>query len=145
MVDEAKFIRLIDLLFQDARINLTAGKTLSLEARSADCAAGDPGILLRVSDDGPGLPEDAVASLFDPFFLRVDEPQQLGINLMACYFIVYHHGGRIEVDTRPGKGLTLEIQMPLAPRPLVAENDSREFLTRVMLNDRLWDSLLANN
>lgn len=141
-VDEPKFRGLLRLLFREALINLSAGNTLVFEARPA-AATAEPGVVLRVSDDGPGLPEDAVASLFDPFFLRVDDPQEFGINLMSCYFIVYHHGGRIEVDNRQGKGLTLDIHLPLKPRPLAAENDSKEFLSKVMLNDRLWDKLLA--
>jgi two-component system, probable response regulator PhcQ len=145
VVDHVKFMRLLDLLFREALINLNKGNTLSFEARLENASTPDAGILLRVADDGPGLPEDAVASLFDPFFLRVDEPQEFGINLMTCYFIVYHHGGRIGVDSRPGSGLALDIHLPLTPRPLAAENDSREFLSKVMLNDRLWDKLLATN
>ena len=145
VVDYSKFLRLIELLFREALINLAAGNTLTFEARVEQAGSEASGLLLRVSDDGPGLPPDAVASLFDPFFLRVDEPQEFGINLMGCYFIVYHHGGRIDVETDTDKGLTLNIHLPLAPRPLAAENDSREFLSKVMLNDRLWEKLLANN
>jgi K+-sensing histidine kinase KdpD len=116
-----------------------------MEASPETTPHGDPGILLRVSDNGPGLPPDAVSSLFDPFFLRVDEPQEFGINLMACYFIVYHHGGRIDVESGGDRGLTLNIHLPLQPRPLAAENDSREFLSKVMMNDRLWEKLLAGS
>jgi two-component system probable response regulator PhcQ len=145
VVDERRFRQLIELLFREALINLSQGNRLSLEATQVTLPGGDEGIRLRVADDGPGLPADAVASLFDPFFLRVDEPQEFGINLMACYFIVYHHGGRIDVEQTPGRGLTLNLQLPLKPRPLEAENDSRQFLARIMMNDRLWEALLANH
>lgn len=144
-VDEPKFRQLLELLFREALINLTTGNTLSMEASTETTPQGEAGILLRVSDNGPGLPPDAVSSLFDPFFLRVDEPQEFGINLMACYFIVYHHGGRIDVKSGDGRGLTLNIHLPLNPRPLAAENDSREFLSKVMINDRLWEKLLAGS
>lgn len=144
MVDQPKIRRLLDLLFREGLINLKEGNTLTLEARqdSEDTAGG--AVLLRVSDNGPGLPPDAVNSLFDPFYLRVDEPQEFGINLMACYFIVYHHGGRIYVRSQPGQGLSMDIHLPLKPRPLAAENDSKDFLSKVMMNDRLWDKLLAD-
>jgi len=144
-VDEPKFRQLFELLFRESMISLSRGNTLTMEAGTETSPQGEAGLLLRVSDNGPGLPPDAVSSLFDPFFLRVDEPQEYGINLMACYFIVYHHGGRIDVSTGEGRGLTLSIHLPLVPRPLAAENDSREFLAKVMLNDRLWEKLLANN
>jgi hypothetical protein len=62
---------------------------------------------------------------------------------MACYFIIYHHGGRIEVDSQPGKGVKMDIFVPLKAKPLAAENDSKDFLNKVMLNDRLWEKLLA--
>lgn len=145
VVDQPKFLRLIDLLFRDALINLTSGNTLSLEASTAANGSPAEGLVLRVADNGPGLPEDAVASLFDPFFLRTDKPQEFGINLMACYFIVYHHGGHIDVESKPGQGLALNIHLPLKPQALAADNDSKEFLSKVMLNDRLWEKLLATN
>lgn len=145
VVDHPKFTRLIHLLFRDALINLTSGNTLSIEAASVANEGPDENVVIRVSDNGPGLPADAVASVFDPFFLRADKPQEFGINLMACYFIVYHHGGRIDVDSRPDQGLTMNIHLPLAPKPLAAENDSEEFLSKVMINDRLWERLLSSN
>ena len=143
-VDESKFNRLIELLFRDAIISLDSGNTLSVEAQAVGESNSESEIKLTVSDDGPGLPEDAVASLFDPFFLRADKPQEFGINLMACYFIVYHHGGRIEVDSRRGEGVKMDIFLPLKPKPLAAENDSEEFLSKVMMNDRLWEKLLIS-
>jgi len=142
-VDQPKFRRLLDLLFREALINLREGNTLSFEGRAETSSGKNSGIVLRVADDGPGLPPGAVNSLFDPFFVRADEPQEFGINLMACYFIVYHHGGRIEVMNERGAGLVLDLHLPLEPRPFAADNDSREFLSKVMMNDRLWDNLLA--
>lgn len=143
-VDNLKFPRLIELLFRDAVISLNSGNTLSVEASAVSTGSPDPEVKLSISDDGPGLPEDAVASLFDPFFLRADKPQEYGINLMACYFIVYHHGGRIEVDSQPGKGVRMDIYLPLKAKPLAAENDSKDFLNKVMMNDRLWEKLLVS-
>jgi len=142
-VDQPKFVRLIDLLFREGLINLAAGNTLEFEARVENTGTPDEGVVLRVSDDGPGLPADAVASLFDPFFLRVDKPQEFGINLMVCYFIVYHHGGRIDVASGAEGGLAMDIHLPVTPRTLASGDESREFLSKVMLNDRLWDKLLA--
>lgn len=145
VVDRPKFERLIDLLFREALINLKEGNTLTLEAKPDPDDPTNETLLLRVTDNGPGLPPDAVTSLFDPFYLRVDEPQEFGINLMACYFIIYHHGGRVYVRSQPGEGLSMDIHLPLSPRPLAAENDSKDFLTKVMMNDRLWDKLLADS
>lgn len=144
VVDHSKFLRLIELLFRDAIISLNSGNTLSVEASKVSNGNSDSEIMLSVSDDGPGLPEDAVASLFDPFFLRADKPQEYGINLMACYFIVYHHGGRIDVNSEPGQGVKMDIYLPITPKPLSAEKDSEEFLSKVMMNDRLWEKLLVS-
>ena len=40
-------------------------------------------IQITMTDNGPGLPSDAMRSIFDPFYVRVDDPQEFGLNLMA--------------------------------------------------------------
>ena len=57
---------------------------------------------MELEDNGPGLPQEALRNLFDPFMVRSDSPGEFGINLMACFFIVYHHGGIIRADSDVG-------------------------------------------
>jgi signal transduction histidine kinase len=82
--------------------------------------------------------------VFDPFVVRSDSPVEYGIHLMACYFIVHHHGGKIEARSESGRGTTFTIQLPLDPNVApVVENDT-EFLRKVLLNDTLWEKLISS-
>jgi signal transduction histidine kinase len=67
---------------------------------------------LRVSDNGPGVPADALAHLFEPFFSL--KPSGTGLGLAIAKRTVDAHGGRIAADAPPGHGLTLRIDVPLA-------------------------------
>ena len=70
---------------------------------------------------------------------------EYGIHLMACYFIVHHHGGKIEARSEHGRGTTFTIRLPLDPEsiPVTGEGDT-EFLRKVLLNDSLWEKLIAS-
>lgn len=61
--------------------------------------AQEGGALLQVEDDGPGLPPDRTL-LFEPFFTT--KPGGTGLGLAIVHKIVADHGGRIDVDSRPG-------------------------------------------
>jgi two-component system probable response regulator PhcQ len=144
-VDRNLFGRLFDLLLEDEIINVPSGGRIRFQARPVTLPDGaNPGLQIQVEDNGPGLPENALRSVFDPFFLRNGNPNEFGINLMACYFIVYHHGGKIEVNSREGQGVSFALTFPLKPQPASQQTNEQEFLAKVMINDRLMDALLAS-
>jgi signal transduction histidine kinase len=96
-----------------------------------------------IADNGPGLAPDSVRSVFDPFFIRYDNPQEFGVNLMACFFIVYHHGGKIDVQSQPGSGTTFIVTLPVNPAEKSLVQNDREFLPEMLSNEALWEKLLA--
>ena len=145
-VDRPKFYRLFDLLLKDEIVSLPPGSQIVLSAKAVRGETPERSeIHVQVQDDGPGLPEDMLRLVFDPFVLRVDSPMEYGISLMACYFIVHHHGGRIEVKSEPGNGNVFNLRLLTDPNqaPLVAED--QEFLKKVLLNDSLWEKLIASD
>ncbi|MEW6160439.1 MAG: ATP-binding protein, partial [Verrucomicrobiota bacterium] len=144
IVDGQKFSRLFEMLFEDELENLPAGSKVSLDCRLVSSEKQpDAQIELTLRDNGPGLPEEALRSVFDPFFLRHNNPQEFGLRLMTCFFIVYHHGGRIAVQSQPGDGLTFVITLPLQPPPASPREEDARFVTNVLLNETLWEKLLA--
>ena len=99
---------------------------------------------MQVSDNGPGLPEEAVRVLFDPFVVRSDTPAEYGIHLMACYFIVYHHGGKIEAQSRQGIGTTFNLRLPVHPDTAQPVGD-QDVMKRALLNESIWEKLISSS
>jgi len=142
--DGPKIRRLIELLVKDELASLPAGSKITLKGHFNDSTGSrQPEVQITLQDDGPGLPTEALRLLFDPFTLRMDLPTEYGINLMGCFFIVHHHGGRIEAQSERGKGTTFTLHLPVNPSQAPTE-DRREFLQRVLLNETVWQKLISS-
>ena len=140
-VEWEKFQRLFDLLIKDEIMSLPPGSHIYLDANLRP--GEEQELEIQVRDDGPGLPREALRSVFDPFFLRIGNHQEFGINLMACYFIVYHHSGRIAVQDQEGQGVTFTLTFPLQPKMVSAAEEEEVFITKVLMNDAFWERLIA--
>jgi len=75
--------------------------------------AGDE-VWIEVSDTGVGIRPEDRSRLFEPFFTTKAPGQGTGLGLPVSYGIVERHGGRIEVESEPGKGATFRVWLPLA-------------------------------
>ncbi len=145
-VDGAKFNRLLDLLIKDEIASLPSGGRVTFQAHAFPANASQPEeVEILVQDNGPGLKDDALRSVFDPFSLRQDNPQEYGVNLMTCYFIVHHHGGTIRVENGPGGGTTFRLRFPTVPLITAPAQDEHDFISKVLVNEALWERLLATS
>lgn len=134
---------------------LGAGGNIRVETR-----AEPGGVLLNVSDDGPGISADKLKKVFDPFFTTKPVGQGTGLGLSISYGIIQEHGGRIWAGSVPGIGASFHIFLPcqevpveqlppvevveLAPsgeayRVLIVDDEEsiRELLTAVLESDRI--------
>ena len=71
-------------------------------------------VVIRVSDDGPGIPKDVHPHVFDPFFSARQAGRGLGLGLSKCWrIVVTNHRGRIDVDSSPGRPTVFTITLPM--------------------------------
>jgi len=72
-------------------------------------------VRISFADDGCGIPPEQLVKVFDPFFTTRAEKGGTGLGLSACHGIVTEHGGRIYVKSKPEKGATFFVELPLSP------------------------------
>jgi signal transduction histidine kinase len=77
--------------------------------------AGPGGVEIHVIDDGHGIDPAVRDKVFDPFFTTKPPGQGTGLGLSISHGIVQDHGGRIEVDSAPGRGAHFTVHLPLRP------------------------------
>ncbi len=80
--------------------------TIQTEATSSE-------IIIRIIDTGEGIPEENLKELFTPFFTTKPVGQGTGLGLSISYGIVEKHNGRIDVESKVGKGSCFTIHLPL--------------------------------
>jgi signal transduction histidine kinase/DNA-binding NarL/FixJ family response regulator len=69
-------------------------------------------VCLTVSDTGQGIPSHQIGRIFDPYFTTKEKGVGTGLGLAVVQGIVQNHGGKIEVESRPGKGTTFCVYLP---------------------------------
>jgi signal transduction histidine kinase len=79
-------------------------------------AAEDGRARVDVVDDGAGIPEALHKKVFDPFFTTKESGRGTGLGLPLSAQIVRAHGGEITLDSHEGRGTTVTVKWPLAPR-----------------------------
>ena len=73
------------------------------------------GILVEISDTGPGMPKEVAEHAFEPFYTTKDVGRGTGLGLdIARRIVVERHGGAITIDSRPGQTV-LRVRLPLRP------------------------------
>jgi len=74
----------------------------------------DEQFVLEIKDTGPGIPEEDLNRIFDPFFTK-KKPLGMGVGLTICHGIVEEHQGRITASNAPEGGAAFTICLPLRP------------------------------
>ncbi len=106
-LDRQRFRRVIDNILNNAKEALKPGDKVVVKwAKLTDK------LRIEISDNGPGIPEEIVDKLFDPF-VTIGKVGGTGLGLAITKKIVEDHGSEIYVESEPGKGTTFTIDMPV--------------------------------
>lgn len=84
--------------------------TVSVEERVEIVPGMGRAAVIRVADDGPGIPEALIGKIFQPFFTTREEGTGLGLSIARR--IVTEHRGTLEAESREGEGTTFVITLP---------------------------------
>jgi signal transduction histidine kinase len=109
-LDAAKVERIVENLVANAIRHTPAGAAIWIRTRSAD-----GGVMVAVDDDGPGIPDDLRAAVFEPFRQvpgRNVHAPGVGIGLSLVARFAELHGGRAWVEPREGGGSSFRVLIP---------------------------------
>ena len=71
-------------------------------------------VLIKITDNGPGIPDHVHSKLFDPFFTTKPVGKGTGLGLSICYqIVVERHQGKLWCESAVGEGTTFNIQIPI--------------------------------
>jgi len=110
--DLHKLSQMARFLFEESRSVLKSGGEIEVFLSPTD---GGRDIEVVFIDNGDPVPEEDLARLFDPFYIRANIPEELGTNLMACYLTVFHHGGTIRAERSVDGRNVVVFSLPVEP------------------------------
>jgi signal transduction histidine kinase len=92
------------------KISIITEVVSGIQAQSTDY----PDMLkIEYIDNGPGIAEENLGNIFDPFYTTKGPGKGTGLGLSVCFMIVEGIGGKIKADSKQGAGTTLTIYLPL--------------------------------
>jgi signal transduction histidine kinase len=109
--DHRQLIQVFSNLFNNAYEAMKGKGTLSLRVRPV-AKNGSTFVRIEVEDTGSGIDPENLHNIFNPFYSTKESG--LGLGLPFVYKIIVSHQGFIEVDNRPGEGVTFIITLPAA-------------------------------
>jgi CheY-like chemotaxis protein len=107
LIDPGQIEQVVMNLSVNARDAMPQGGVLEISTR---LEAGFVALIVR--DTGHGIPRELQDKIFEPFFTTKAPGKGTGLGLATCYGIVRQAGGRIEVQSEPGKGTTFHVLLP---------------------------------
>jgi signal transduction histidine kinase len=108
-LDHDRILQVLSNLIGNSLKFTPNGGTIELSARKQETQ-----VEISVTDNGPGIPEDAKEQIFERFSqLKRNDRRGLGLGLFISKWIVEAHGGHIWVTSEVGKGSTFSFTLPL--------------------------------
>lgn len=111
MVDENQLRQALLNIVRNAAEAVGASGQIEVSVQRSE-GATEPGLEIRISDNGEGMDPSVQSRIFDPFYSTKASGNGLGLPITQQ--IIEEHGGRITCESLPGKGTTFRIVLPVA-------------------------------
>lgn len=122
------------------RLGATGGTgTLRAEAQALESIGGAPGVRLNLVREGEAWSADDLASLFTALRPNGGAQRDIGMDMLAAFFIAYHHGGDLRLHTEPPHGPGFELLLPFDPEAPEQPRLEPDWLERIFTNLESWD------
>jgi len=119
-VDSERLIQVLTNLLQNA-VDAAQGTDRNITMRTG-YLPDQEAIRIEVSDDGAGIAENALPRVFEPFF--TSRKTGTGLGLTVVKKITEAHRGRVAIDSLPGKGTSVRIELPVPPEEAGRQSDA---------------------
>ncbi|MBP2132188.1 PAS domain S-box-containing protein [Methanomicrobium sp. W14] len=122
--DRGQLSQVIENLVINAIQAMQNGGSIYIKAKNAGRISGKDWlgdgeyVLISVKDEGPGIPEEYLKKVFDPYFTTKKNGNGLG--LASCMSIIKKHGGAIKISSKAGKGTEFKIYLPATDKKPVS-------------------------
>ncbi len=105
----------LNLLFNAADATQSAGGTIRVVTENYPPKNGDKQrhVVIRIIDNGVGIPKEHLKRVFDPFFTTKAAGSGVGLGLSMCQRIIMANGGMIKLESQVGKGTSVIIALPV--------------------------------
>jgi signal transduction histidine kinase/CheY-like chemotaxis protein len=133
MADPIAIEQVVVNLVSNARDAVSTGGTICIRIRkTVECEDERPCCLIEVEDDGAGMDSETQRRVFEPFFTTKDVGRGTGLGLSVVANVVKECGGRIELESEPGKGTRVRVHFPCHVPPAASALSPRAELPSAM-------------
>ena len=108
------------------RIDLSSEEITQQQARESGDLSSGRFVVVRVADNGSGIPPEHLPHLFEPFFTTKDVGRGTGLGLSTVYGFVNQSGGHVKVSSTVGSGTAVTLYLPEAAAPGSAATSREE-------------------
>jgi signal transduction histidine kinase len=102
---------------QQVLINLMINAQQAMDGRSGEVtvttSSNNGNVAVKVADNGPGIPEEIQAKIFEPFYTTKPVGKGTGLGLSVSYGIIQEHKGDIQLQSSPEEGSTFTLTFPM--------------------------------
>jgi signal transduction histidine kinase len=106
-LDQRRITQVLDNLLGNALKFTPSGGKITLEVNILENE-----VQFSIADTGPGIPGEALSRIFDPYWQVQETRTGMGLGLFIAKTIIQGHGGRIWVESSPGRGTTFRFTLP---------------------------------